>query len=53
MLSDARNYLLSGEWWLPFFPGLAISVSVIGFNLLGDALRDLLDPRSKAGRIIV
>ena len=45
MLADARNYLLSGEWWLSVFPGLAISVAVVGFNLLGDGLRDRLDPR--------
>jgi peptide/nickel transport system permease protein len=45
MLSSARNYLLSGEWWLSVFPGAAISISVIGFNLLGDGLRDRLDPR--------
>lgn len=45
MLADARNYIFSGEWWSPVFPGLAISLSVIGFNLLGDALRDGLDPR--------
>jgi peptide/nickel transport system permease protein len=46
MLADSRNYIFSDEWWLPVFPGLAISLSVIGFNLLGDGLRDLLDPRS-------
>lgn len=46
MLADSRNYIFSGEWWLPVFPGLAISLTVIGFNLLGDGLRDLLDPRS-------
>ena len=44
MLADARNYLFSGEWWLSLFPGLAISFTVIGFNLLGDGLRDVLDP---------
>lgn len=50
MLADARNYIFSGEWWSPVFPGLAISLSVIGFNLLGDALRDGLDPRkARAG----
>lgn len=48
MLSDARNYLFSGEWWLSLFPGLAISFTVIGFNLLGDGLRDVLDPRRNA-----
>jgi peptide/nickel transport system permease protein len=45
MLADARNYLFSGEWWLSVFPGAAISVSVIAFNMLGDGLRDALDPR--------
>ena len=44
MLSDARKYIFSGEWWTYVFPGLAISLSVIGFNLLGDALREI--PRS-------
>jgi peptide/nickel transport system permease protein len=45
MLSSARDYLLTGEWWLSVFPGAAISLTVIGFNLLGDGLRDRLDPR--------
>ena len=48
MLSDARKYIFSGEWWTYIFPGLAISLSVIGFNLLGDALRESLDPRRAA-----
>jgi peptide/nickel transport system permease protein len=45
MLADARNYLLSGEWWISVFPGAAISLAVVGFNLLGDGMRDRLDPR--------
>lgn len=45
MLSDARSAVLTGEWWLPVFPGLAISLAVVGFNLLGDSVRDILDPR--------
>jgi peptide/nickel transport system permease protein len=45
MLASARDYLLSGEWWLSVFPGAAISLTVIGFNLLGDGLRDRFDPR--------
>jgi peptide/nickel transport system permease protein len=49
MLADARTFLFSGEWWLPLFPGLAISVTVIGYNLLGDGLRDVLDPRRNTG----
>jgi len=48
MLADARNFIFTGEWWTFVFPGLAISLSVIGFNLLGDALRDTLDPRKAA-----
>jgi peptide/nickel transport system permease protein len=45
MLSNGRNYLLSGEWWLSVFPGAAISLTVVAFNLLGDGLRDRFDPR--------
>lgn len=46
MLSDGREYLLFYSW-LPLFPGLAILFTVLGFNFLGDGLRDLLDPRMK------
>ena len=55
MLADARRFIFSGEWWTYVFPGLAISVTVIGFNLLGDALRDMLDPRKTAGagRVVI
>jgi peptide/nickel transport system permease protein len=45
MLADARNYLFSGEWWMSVFPGSCISLSVIAINLLGDGMRDVLDPR--------
>jgi peptide/nickel transport system permease protein len=48
MLADARNYIFSGQWWIALFPGLAICLTVVGFNLLGDAMRDLLDPRGGA-----
>jgi peptide/nickel transport system permease protein len=44
MLADARIYI-STAWWMPLFPGLCIFITVLGINLLGDALRDLLDPR--------
>lgn len=44
MLADARIYI-STAWWLPLFPGLCIFITVLGINLLGDALRDILDPR--------
>lgn len=44
MLSQARPYLRN-EWWLAMFPGLAIMITVLSINLLGDGLRDALDPR--------
>jgi peptide/nickel transport system permease protein len=43
MLADSRNYL-STAWWTATFPGIAIMLTVMGFNLLGDWLRDELDP---------
>jgi peptide/nickel transport system permease protein len=46
MLADSRIYI-STSWWLPLFPGLCIFITVLGINLLGDALRDILDPRLK------
>ncbi len=45
MLSDGRNYL-DTAWWLGIFPGLAIMLAVLAVNFLGDALRDVLDPRA-------
>jgi peptide/nickel transport system permease protein len=46
MLADSRNYV-SSAWWTATFPGLAIMLTVLGFNLLGDWLRDKLDPNLK------
>jgi peptide/nickel transport system permease protein len=46
MLADSRSYI-STAWWLALFPGLAIFLTVLGINLLGDGVRDLLDPRLK------
>jgi ABC-type dipeptide/oligopeptide/nickel transport system permease subunit len=45
MLGDSYKYLSSGAWWAVLFPGLAIMFCVLGFNLLGDGLRDALDPK--------
>ncbi len=47
MLSDSRFYIVSGAWWAATFPGIAIVFAVLGLNLLGDGLRDVLDPRLK------
>lgn len=45
MLSGSHKALTSGAWWAVAFPGLAICLAVLGLNLLGDGMRDLLDPR--------
>jgi peptide/nickel transport system permease protein len=45
MLADSLNAGLIPPWWLVLFPGLAITLTVLAFNLLGDGIRDLLDPR--------
>jgi peptide/nickel transport system permease protein len=45
MLSKSYSYIVSGAWWAATFPGMAILFSVLGLNLLGDGLRDILDPR--------
>lgn len=47
MLADSRNYLQSAPWTM-IFPGLAIMLTVLGFNLMGDGLRDALDPKMKS-----
>ena len=46
MLADAREFVLRA-WWVVTFPGLAILITVLAFNLMGDGLRDALDPRLK------
>lgn len=45
MLSSGRSYIRH-EWWIATFPGLALAITAFGFNLLGDGLRDALDPRA-------
>ena len=49
MISESRQYLPQ-SWWYATFPGLAILLTVLGFNLLGDGLRDLVDPRLRRSR---
>jgi peptide/nickel transport system permease protein len=50
MLSGDAIYIMQTAWWLAVFPGAAITLVVLGFNLFGDALRDVLDPRMRGGR---
>jgi len=49
MISESRSYL-PDAWWYSTFPGLAILLTVLGFNLLGDGLRDVIDPRLRRSR---
>ncbi len=47
MVAEGANNIVSGEWWLAIFPGLALMLAVFTFNLLGDGLRDLVDPQRR------
>jgi len=47
MLAESRDHIFARRWWLPFFPGMAILLTVLAFNIIGDWLRDYLDPRLK------
>src|SRR5690606_36178412 len=47
LVAEGARFIASGEWWIATFPGLALMVTVFTFNLLGDALRDILDPRMR------
>ncbi len=50
MLAESQSSLASGKWWVMLFPGITIVLIVLGFNLLGDGLRDVLDPRLRGTR---
>ncbi|WP_051340773.1 ABC transporter permease [Azospirillum halopraeferens] len=47
MVAEGANFIVSGEWWLALFPGAALMLAVFTFNLLGDGLRDLVDPQRR------
>lgn len=47
MVAEGANYIVSGEWWLAIFPGFALMLAVFTFNLMGDGLRDLVDPQRR------
>jgi peptide/nickel transport system permease protein len=47
MVSEGAQFITSGRWWLAAFPGLALMLAVFAFNLLGDSLRDIVDPRTR------
>ena len=50
MAAEGASHIVTGEWWLFLFPGLAIMITVLSFNLVGDGLRDFLDPRMRGLR---
>jgi len=47
LVAEGASLILSGEWWIALFPGLALMLAVFCFNLMGDGLRDLIDPRRR------
>ena len=47
MVAEGAAFIVSGEWWIGLFPGAALMLAVFCFNLLGDGLRDLIDPRRR------
>lgn len=49
MVFQGTEYILRGDWWMTVFPGMAIILAVLGFNLMGDGLRDVLDPKHRSG----
>jgi peptide/nickel transport system permease protein len=47
MVAEGANYIISGHWWVALFPGLWLLIAVFTFNLMGDGLRDIVDPRKR------
>jgi peptide/nickel transport system permease protein len=47
MVAEGAAFMVSGEWWIAFFPGAALMLAVFCFNLLGDGLRDIIDPQRR------
>lgn len=47
MVADGASFIVSGEWWIALFPGATLMLAVFCFNLLGDGLRDMVDPRRR------
>ena len=47
MVAEGAQFIVSGEWWLALFPGLALMLAVLTFNLMGDGLRDIVDPAQR------
>jgi peptide/nickel transport system permease protein len=46
LISNGFEFLMSGRYWISFFPGVALAIAIIAINLVGDHLRDVLNPRN-------
>jgi len=49
LIANGFQYLLSGQYWISFFPGLALLLTIMAINLVADQLRDVLNPRLQPG----
>jgi peptide/nickel transport system permease protein len=47
MVAEGASFIITGEWWVALFPGLALVLVVLSLNLLGDGLRDMIDARER------
>jgi peptide/nickel transport system permease protein len=47
MVAEGASFIISGEWWIAFFPGIVLMAAVFCFNLMGDGMRDIVDPRRR------
>ena len=47
LISNGYQYLLSGEYWISFYPGVALVVVIVAINMVGDRLRDVMNPRGQ------
>jgi peptide/nickel transport system permease protein len=45
MIHQGAEFIISGEWWVAIFPGIALVILIIAFSMLGDGLEELIDPR--------
>ena len=47
LIANGYEYMLSGKYWISFYPGIALLITIVSINLMGDQLRDVLNPRLK------
>jgi peptide/nickel transport system permease protein len=50
MIRQGAEFIVTGQWWVAMFPGCALILLVLGFNMFGDGAQDLLDPQRKTGK---